>query len=445
MKISHEVPFVYLEDSREFNDYEYALAHLLIESPYYMEFMKESVRRGRMVILDNSAYEIVNNPRLLKKYPDGVFDMDEYIQLLRELRPTYYMIPDSKLGSNPIEIAERWFEKISNISDLDGIKPIGVVHGRDIEEMKLVCTYFIEHHCGIAFSYEPWWYDYCKDNGLTDKLECVRLNILKRLNLVGANYVHILGCVTPGELNNIRQLKYINSIDTSYPIMRALESGTVDTHNDTKPKTTVDGVFFTCPYNTWTLELMKRNVKLVRDALRVNIYIFDFDDTLVTSDAHIEIKDKRDNLLASFKDSSYRDYPLRDGDYVDFSKMESLDVLNETAKTTELFEEAKRLSRNRQNIICILSSRADSSVIGQFCDAHGLSPDLVIAVNEYDHSDMSNAEKKREYIDRIYGWFSRTEMTLSRELDKLYYYDDELENLAIASELDYVIPIYIQQ
>lgn len=439
MKISHEVPFIYLEDSREFNDYEYALAHLLIESPYYMEFMKESVRRGRMVILDNSAYEIVNNPQLLKKYPAGVFDMDEYIQLLRELRPTCYMIPDSKLGSNPIEIAERWFEKINNISDLDDIKPIGVVHGRDIEEMKLVCTYFIEHHCGIAFSYESWWYDYCKDNSLTDKLEYVRLNILKRLNLESASYIHILGCITPGELNNIRQLKYISSIDTSYPIIRAIEGGIVDIYNDIKPKTTVDEVFFECPFDLGVLERMRRNVKLVRDALKMNIYIFDFDDTLVTSDAHIEIKDKHDNLLASFKDSSYRDYPLRDGDYVDFSKMESLDVLNETAKTTELFDEAKKLSQNKQNIICILSSRADSSVISQFCSVRELYPDLVIAVNECGNSDMSNAEKKREYIDRIY-----TEMVLSRELDNLYYYDDELENLAIASELDYVIPIYVQ-
>ena len=42
MKVSHEVPIPYLEKSRDFNDYDYCLPHLLDQSNEYRDFFYES-------------------------------------------------------------------------------------------------------------------------------------------------------------------------------------------------------------------------------------------------------------------------------------------------------------------------------------------------------------------------------------------------------------------
>jgi hypothetical protein len=42
VKISHEVPFCLLEQSREFNNYDYMLPHLMDENEEYRNFFYES-------------------------------------------------------------------------------------------------------------------------------------------------------------------------------------------------------------------------------------------------------------------------------------------------------------------------------------------------------------------------------------------------------------------
>ena len=57
IKTSHEVPLSMLEQSRAFNDYDYALVHLFEKYPKYYDFFKKSIEMGRDVLLDNSIFE----------------------------------------------------------------------------------------------------------------------------------------------------------------------------------------------------------------------------------------------------------------------------------------------------------------------------------------------------------------------------------------------------
>ena len=58
MKISHEVPKVLLNNSREFNDYDYCLPHLLDQDEYYKDYFYNARKEGRYIIMDNSFNEL---------------------------------------------------------------------------------------------------------------------------------------------------------------------------------------------------------------------------------------------------------------------------------------------------------------------------------------------------------------------------------------------------
>ena len=58
MLVSHESPISILEESKQYNDYDYALVHLFETQPEYLNFFKRSLAAGREVLLDNSIFEL---------------------------------------------------------------------------------------------------------------------------------------------------------------------------------------------------------------------------------------------------------------------------------------------------------------------------------------------------------------------------------------------------
>ena len=57
MLVSHESPISMLDESRSYNDYDYALVHLFEKEPEYYNFFKVSKTLGREILLDNSIFE----------------------------------------------------------------------------------------------------------------------------------------------------------------------------------------------------------------------------------------------------------------------------------------------------------------------------------------------------------------------------------------------------
>lgn len=258
MKVSHEVPLNYLEFSKKFNDYDYALVHLFADHPEYLDFFKRSIAQGREVILDNSAYEITTNPELLEKYPAGYFPEEQYVKYINELKPTYYVLPDVKDDfEGTIRVVTDWLGRCCNVEG----KTIGVVHGRNFEEMQK-CYDFIAEYCDkVAFSFESWWFAYALSHNI--HVRDIRHHMINNLKIRTDKPHHLLGCILPDEFKLWKDTPWIESIDTSAPITNAIENIELQEDMNTKPKTTIHGSF-ELAFDQEIANRMKHNAELFR-------------------------------------------------------------------------------------------------------------------------------------------------------------------------------------
>lgn len=215
-KISCEVPICLLENSKQFNDYDYALYHLIDKYKKYKEFYKNS---SREVILDNSAYEF-----FIKKEE---LNIDKFAECVQEINPSYFIIPD-KLNDykSTISYFEEWVVKYSFIKN----KKIGVVQGDNLIEF-VNCYNFIKDKVDkIAISFGYNFLPSLVPNAFKNFYNKYQLYALGRLNLLvfleSNNIIdknklhHLLGSYLPYEYTYYKSSKYnfIESIDTSFPV-----------------------------------------------------------------------------------------------------------------------------------------------------------------------------------------------------------------------------------
>ena len=83
IKISHEVPFCLLTKSREFNDYDYCLPHLMDENEEYRNFFYESKKMGRYIVMDNSLHEL-----------GEAYNSKRLMHWVNEIEPNEFIVPD---------------------------------------------------------------------------------------------------------------------------------------------------------------------------------------------------------------------------------------------------------------------------------------------------------------------------------------------------------------
>ena len=240
IRISHEVPLCMLKESRSFNDYDYALVHLLDKYPEYLSFYKESLKMGREVILDNSLYEL-----------GEAFDMQCYYDWIKKLDPTYYIIPDTFWDSQAtVSQAETWMNdygwRLPN-------KKIGVAQGCSYDEIRQSYLYMSEFCDTVAFTfkYHPQMIeDMGEYENITDAQAHIRYKVLSKLEgdgIINHNIRHhLLGMQNTLYLKEICQLSWIDSIDTSNPVMYGLEGymyGRDGNAHIDKPILKLDNVF----------------------------------------------------------------------------------------------------------------------------------------------------------------------------------------------------------
>lgn len=208
MRISHEVPLCLLKESRKFNDYDYALVHLFDSYPEYYSFYEESIKEGRHVILDNSIFEL-----------EEAFDSTSYANWIERLKPTEYIIPDV------LEDSDRTIYNCENFLRNYGHLPgttIGVVQGKTWKELVDCYTYMSERVDKIAISFDYSYYLQGHANFMEG-----RRAFLERLLVEGiintAQPHHLLGTYLPQEFISYRSYKWIDTIDTSNPIVHGIK------------------------------------------------------------------------------------------------------------------------------------------------------------------------------------------------------------------------------
>lgn len=212
MKIAHEAPIALLTEVSERTDYDYALVHLFEKYPEYYSFFKKSLKSGREVILDNSIFELGSS-----------FDMKEFYKYVKELSPTYYIIPDVLEDyRGTIENLHKWMENYQ----ISESKSIGVVQGRTYDEL-VKCYEEIEKYCdmiAISFDYSYYQSTYPHFNKFISFMMGRRYFIKDLLveGIIGEKPIHLLGCSLPQEFLWYQKISCINSVDTSNPIVSGL-------------------------------------------------------------------------------------------------------------------------------------------------------------------------------------------------------------------------------
>jgi len=237
IKVSHEVPRCLLEDSKQFNDYDYCLPHLLDEDEEYRKFFYKCKEEGRYIIMDNSLHEL-----------GYAYDDLRLIYWIKELKPNEFIIPDVWQDRDASVVnARKW----SQIKLPKGVEKVAVVQATTLHEAATCYqTYKDLGYKKIAFSYGASYYnDVCphpnRDLGKALGRMYVIASLLKT-NVISQNdKIHLLGCAVPQEFGWYKGYNCIESIDTSNPVMAALEDTRYNMWGlDSKPKANMNDYYF---------------------------------------------------------------------------------------------------------------------------------------------------------------------------------------------------------
>jgi hypothetical protein len=242
MRLSHETPVNITHLSHVINDYEYALVHLFEDWKGYYNYMRCSVDIGRTVYLDNSLYE-------LKK----AFDTERYVYWIKQLEPTYFIIPDAYNYAENLELYHQFMDQHKKTVAKFG--KIAVVHATNEMELQDCYKYFdamLGEDDIIAFTYG--------DPGIGHN----RVENIKNLynaGIINTNRKHhVLGSLYPTEFAEYKDMPFIYSGDTSLPVIASWLGNKLETLKH-KPKETINEIF-------------GNNKEFDRDLLRENINFF---------------------------------------------------------------------------------------------------------------------------------------------------------------------------
>lgn len=230
MFISHEVPFEFLEVSRKYNDYDYALVHLF-ENPDYKEFFEKSLRLGRVVYLDNSVFEL-----------GEAFEMESFIKECVNLYKInqnnfYAIIPDV------LDDTKATIQNVKKFKSLQpNIKTMAVLQGDSVvglfdcyREIKDYVNIIGVNHISKAFK------------GSTDiEKSGNRLEFCKVLNDLAVEdnkKLHSLGVILPLEACVLGSLESFVSIDTSNPVIHGYQQLSYECV-ESKPSLKLNDIFY---------------------------------------------------------------------------------------------------------------------------------------------------------------------------------------------------------
>jgi len=258
MKLSHEVPICLLEDSLDFNDYQYCLPHLLDKDEDYKNFFYKVKKDGVYTIMDNSLHEL------------GVaYGEDRLLYWIDELQPNEFIVPDVWQDTNAsIVNARKW----AQINLPKGVTKVAVVQAQNFLDA-IICyqTYKDLGYKKIAFSYGAEYYLEHSNHPNKNLAKALgRIEVVGRMYSIGIiqpnDRVHLLGCQVPQEFSWYKDAGFIETIDTSNPIMATIDGIQYGRNGLTeKPKANMNDHFYTTDidYNLldWNLRMFRKLLK----------------------------------------------------------------------------------------------------------------------------------------------------------------------------------------
>ena len=269
MKVSHEVPSCILTASPEFNDYDYCLPHLLDQDEDYLQYFKNAKEAGRYIIMDNSLHEL-----------GKAYNYDRLKYWIKELEPNEFIVPDVWMDCHQTAAQAKYWNQFSGI--FPETKFTAVIQGENKNQAYLCASLLANlNYKKLCVSYGATWYNDFFPHSNPDMgkaLGRVRfVQGLLKLNQFKDIKFHLLGCSIPQEFGWYDNHPQIESIDTSNPIMAALEGNLYSKHGlNSKPKANMND-HFDMAWENVNYENILHNTTLFRkinNIPKVNLYVY---------------------------------------------------------------------------------------------------------------------------------------------------------------------------
>ena len=214
-KVSHELPINMLDKSFEINDYEYCLPHLLDQNETYRKHFEDAKESGSYIIMDNSLHEL-----------GEAYDSKRLLHWIDHLEPNEFIVPDVWQDKTATLVnAKKW----QSIKLPENTTKVAVVQAQSYHEaFECYNILKMQGYQKIAFSYGADWYaeEFPHPNPLVGKMmgRIMMISKMYKSGLIGkTDRVHLLGCALPQEFGYYADFPFIESIDTSNPIIHGLQ------------------------------------------------------------------------------------------------------------------------------------------------------------------------------------------------------------------------------
>ena len=214
-KVSHELPINMLDKSFEINDYEYCLPHLLDQNETYRKHFEDAKESGSYIIMDNSLHEL-----------GEAYDSKRLLHWINHLEPNEFIVPDVWQDKTATLVnAKKW----QSIDLPENTTKVAVVQAQSYHEaFECYNILKMQGYQKVAFSYGADWYaeEFPHPNPLVGKM-MGRIMTISKMYKAGLikdkDRVHLLGCALPQEFSYYPDFPFIESIDTSNPIIHGLK------------------------------------------------------------------------------------------------------------------------------------------------------------------------------------------------------------------------------
>ena len=215
-KVSHELPVNLLYKSFDWNDYEYCLPHLLDQNEIYRKHFESARESGSYIIMDNSLHEL-----------GKAYDEDRLHYWINRLEPDEFIVPDVWQDKTATLVNAKYW--MNGYELPENTTKVAVVQANDYFEA-VECYHILQTqgYQKIAFSYGADWYARMvpHPNPLVGKMmgRILTISSMFENNIIDKNdRVHLLGCALPQEFGYYADFPFIETIDTSNPIIHGLE------------------------------------------------------------------------------------------------------------------------------------------------------------------------------------------------------------------------------
>lgn len=217
-KIAHEAPISMFDYVQDRTSYDYCLVHLYAENEAYRDKFLQAKKKGREIILDTSVFEL-----------GTAFDENYYLQVIEELQPEWYILPDVlENAPETVASAKHWMKFFA--PNFTQSKPIGVVQGKTYSEL-VGCYMELAYELNIpkiaiSFDYSYYLDSFPHPNKLVSWMfgRAKLLGDLLQSGIIDVNRPHhLLGNSMPQEGRYYGQYNWIDSVDTSNPVLHAIK------------------------------------------------------------------------------------------------------------------------------------------------------------------------------------------------------------------------------